>query len=199
MVKKAIFILFIFAMHSLSYAAPSASALVNINSINKIVAQITESKNIDIKDNIITVSNLVPDKIMTITVNDNNNVTMTGTIDSNETAESLIENIAGLKTVNDLSINGLSLPNGSPISRSTMMIGFTKGFWSHQGLFDSPNAGPKPSLTVMNDILFMDGTVNNLFILSRTIIAAQQVSARKLSIPMRVLSRMTIRHIKVNN
>lgn len=138
-------------------------------------------------------------KAIIINVN-KGNVAFKGTIDSDEFAASLIARTYALKAVNTIDVSQLQLPNKSPISLNAKVIGFTQGSWLREGFFGSGvtlPSGLPVRITISNWIVFLDGTVDNRYILSRTIINAQLVAQRIPPTPMRVLSRMMIRVIQV--
>lgn len=123
------------------------------------------------------------------------NITVTGIVNDETTAISVIGNINATPGIQSINVDKLLLADGSTLSREVIATGLVQGNLLRSGLYGNKiNTINKMPVKVSanNNIIYLDGTVDSLYISSRTIIIAQRL-ALKFSPPMRVISRMNIR------
>lgn len=135
---------------------------------------------------------------ITIAIKDGN-ITLRGIASSNDMASNVITTIVSTPGVKNINTNPLTLPNGSRISRQALIIGLSRGYLLRNKLFGNnvTTISEMPiRMTTDNGIIYIDGMVNNLYIMSTTITTTMQVTSR-IDRNIRIISRMTIRKVTV--
>lgn len=140
----------------------------------------------------------IPNAVITVQVN-NGNVAISGVAGTNNIASSIIASITAIPQVKNLNTSNLLLPNGERPNRGVIAIGLIQGRMLLSKMFGKQIITPKElpvRVTYEDNIIYLNGMVNNQNIMTRSIIIAQQ-TAKKLGGNMRVLSRLTVRRTTV--
>lgn len=139
-----------------------------------------------------------PNTGVAISIQDGN-INLRGVAASNIMASIIITNIAAVPGIKNIDTTNVTLPDGSNISREAIIIGLTRGYLLRHYLFGNKvtSISEMPiRMTGEEGIIYIDGIVNNQYIMTTTLTTAMQVSSR-IDSNIRIISRMTIRKVTV--
>ncbi len=136
-----------------------------------------------------------PESALSVSISDKGVISVSGVVKTSAIAAAVVGNITAIAKKRPIKFDKLLMVNGSPIAKEALVTGLVQGLLLGSGLYGKKVTTIKQmpvKVSVSDNIIFLDGGVNSLQILSQTIIIAQRF-AITLSPPMRVISRMYIR------